>query len=295
MLVNKKLIPEENILILIKDIKDKKELSSLSEDFIRDNLFDYFQKTPKVISAVSSKINKKSVSYRKILKENRAKLRKVYGLFRLEEELKRRNELIELLVSSSPKDRENIITEILETHSSTKERLKIYSELYKEIFKITGKPHTILDLGCGINPFSYQFMDLKECIYHAYDISNDEIANLNQYFSLIKKENPSFEGYADILDALHLTYLSHIPPVDICFLFKMTDVLDRGKGHKITEEVLKMVPANYVVISFATKTMSGKKMTAPRRRWMEWLCKRLEYKYKIILLKNEIFYVINKK
>ena len=81
---------------------------------------------------------------------------------------------------------------------------------------------------------------------------------------------------------------------DVCFLFKMTDVLDKNKGHKATEEMLKRIPAEYVVVSFATKTMSGKKMTAPRRNWMEWLCKRLRYEYTILEFPNELFYVVKK-
>ncbi len=137
-------------------------------------------------------------------------------------------------------------------------------------------------------------MKLRSLHYHAYDISEDEIANLQKFFSLLNQQNSYFHGYAEILDALHLQYLSHLPETDITFLFKMTDVLDRGKGHKVTEEVLKLLPSKHIVVSFATRTMSGKKMTAPRRKWMEWLCKRLQYDYKILNFPNEIFYIIKK-
>ncbi|MBI4983336.1 hypothetical protein HZC32_01720 [Candidatus Woesearchaeota archaeon] len=78
-------------------------------------------------------------------------------------------------------------------------------------------------------------------------------------------------------------------------MFKITDILDEGKGHKKTEDLLKAVPARFVAISFPTLTMSGKPMTAPRRSWMEWLCRRLEYSYKILVLSNEIIYVIKKR
>jgi len=43
----------------------------------------------------------------------------------------------------------------LRKHLSTKERLDLYSEVYEKILKGSGKKITILDLGCGINGFSY--------------------------------------------------------------------------------------------------------------------------------------------
>ena len=88
--------------------------------------------------------------------------------------------------------------------------------------------------------------------------------------------------------------LEKIPPADLCFLFKMTEVLDQGKGHIATEAVLKAIPAKHIVVSFSTRTMSGKAMTAPRRRWMEWLCQRLHYQYTILEFGNEILYVVKK-
>ncbi len=291
MLVSKISIPEEKILALISAIKQKKELNSLSDDFIRKSLLEYFSQNKKSIDYLN---NLKSAKYKQIIKEVRAKLRKVYGLFRLEEELKKRRKLLEMLLSS-PKKRKSIVEEILKTHSSTRERLPIYEKLYKKIFEITGKPTSITDLGSGINPFSFSFMNIKKCSYYAYDISQEEMNHLNKYFKLLHKNNSFFKGTAGILDALNLSSLKRLPKVNVCFLFKMTDVLDRGKGHKVTESVLTTLPADFVVISFATKTMSGKKMTAPRRKWMEWLCKRLGYEYKVILFANEIFYIIDKK
>ncbi|MEK6809621.1 MAG: hypothetical protein AABY40_03030, partial [Nanoarchaeota archaeon] len=139
--------------------------------------------------------------------------------------------------------------------------------------------------------FSFSHMKLKECIYYAYDINEEEINSINTFFQLLHKENPSFTGKAMVADILAVP----LPKADLCFLFKMTDVLDQGKGHKKTEELLKKIPAKYVVVSFATKTMSGKAMTAPRRSWMEWLCKRLGYDFEILEFENELFYVVKKR
>jgi len=93
---------------------------------------------------------------------------------------------------------------------------------------------------------------------------------------------------------LDLLNIDKLPSVDVAFLFKMTDMIDQGKGHKKTEELLKAIPAKWIVASFPTKTMSGKRMNVPHRNWMEWLCRRLGWSYEIIEFTNELFYVIGK-
>ncbi|MDP3990569.1 MAG: hypothetical protein Q8Q01_05190 [archaeon] len=260
----------------IQEIKKKKELSSISDQFVKTELEKYLKQHPRIDL---TKLNVKSKDYRIIIKDIRTILRRVYGLFR-DENKKEREQLLS----------EGRIKEILTTHSSTKERLLIYEDLYQKIFTITGKPKTILDLGCGLNPFSYLFMKLKELEYHAYDISSEEIEFIQKYFKILEKKNSSFKGRAEVKDIVN----DILPKVDVCFLLKMTDVLDRGKGHKITENLLEKIPAKYMIMSFATRTMSGKKMTAPRRNWVEWLCERKGYVHQIIEFTNEIFYVIKK-
>ena len=130
--------------------------------------------------------------------------------------------------------------------------------------------------------------------YCAYDISEEEIASLQEYFSFLSTIDSQFEGTAQVLDTQHWSELKQLPPADICFLLKMTDVLDRGKGHKVSEYVITNVPAKYVVVSFSTKTMSGKQMRAPERKWLQWMCRRLKYHSTTLKFSNEIFYVIKK-
>lgn len=282
------MLEKEKIAALIKDIKKKKELQGIDDDFVERYLVKHLHQKPKLLRSLQEKYNPKSKAYVSAIKNVRAQLRRVYGLFR--DDAKERKSVVEELLRTSPEKRAALIQKILSTHSSTQERLPIYEQLYSRIFAITGKPKTILDLGCGINPFSFPYMKLRECTYYAYDINEDEIDSINSFFQLLHTENPSFTGKAIVADILTAT----LPKADLCFLFKMTDVIDQGKGHKKTEELLKKIPAKYVVVSFATKTMSGKKMTAPRRSWMEWLCKRLGYGYTILEFPNELFYVIKK-
>lgn len=284
-------VDETAVEELISTIKQKKELRELSEEFIRHHLHDYFRKHPLAVLVLDKP---RSEKYKRVVKDIRALLRRVYGLFRIE---KRREDIHGLLkeFSTGRKLRQQKILEIiLSTHSSTKERLPIYSKLYLRLWKITGRPRTILDLGCGLNPFSLPLTGLRSVQYYAYDLSMEEVSLLRDFFVLLHRKNSLIRGEAAVLDLLHSLSDQKLPAADVCFLFKMTDVLDQGKGHKKTEELLKQLSCRFVVVSFATKTMSGKKMTAPRRSWMEWLCNRLGWKFTIVEMPDELFYVIEK-
>ena len=194
-----------------------------------------------------------------IVKEIRAKLRRTYGVYRKKGPLS------------------------LKTHASTRERLPYYKRLYKEIFIITGQPKSIIDLGCGLNPLSATIIDEPKPKYYAYDINKVEIAHINQYF----KEN-RINGKAEILDIRKVELL---PKADLAFLFKITDLIEK-KGHKETERILTNLKVKHAIISFPTKTLSGKKMNFPRRRWVELLAERKKWEWQKIELPNEIFYIL---
>ena len=263
---------------LIKEIKKKKELSELDNKFIKEELDRFFKREPKIFKNLKEQTNPKAKDYKIVIKEVRAKLRRSYGLFRVEKESKDLKELFK------KKDYQKV----LETHSSTKERFPFYNQLYKKIFKVTGKPKTILDLGAGLNPLSYEFMKTRS-EYYAYDLSKEEVKVLNQFF-----KDKNINGKAGILDLLETNKVKKLPKADIAFLFKMTDVLDKGKGHKTSEKIITAIPAKFIVVSFPTLTMSGKPMNHPRRGWIELMCKRLEYKFQVLEFSNEIFYVVKK-
>lgn len=264
---------------LLKDIKKKKELENISNNFILDQIKDYFKKNPKSLQFLD-----KDKSYKLIIKEIRSKLRRMIGLFQVKRSKNQEKLLNNYLLNKS----KNSLIELLKTHASTMERIPIYEKLYQQIFKITKKPNSILDLGCGLNPISYPLMNLKNVTYNAYDISLNDLNIIKKFFKELK-----IKGKIKEFNLLKITKKS-FPKSNLAFLFKITDILDQGKGHKTTEKVITTLPVNWIILSFPTKTMSGKIMTAPRRSWVELLCKRLNYEYKIIEFENEIFYIIKK-
>jgi hypothetical protein len=272
MIINNRKLEQIKVKQLITSIKEKRELKDLDDNFVKEELKRYFLRNNKQFLAIKEDLNEKSKDYKKIVKEVRSKLRRSYGLFRTEKDFLK----------------EKDFDKILALHSSTKERLSFYHKLYERIFKITGKPKIILDLGAGVNPLSYNYLKTNP-EYYAYDLSKEEVKIINNFF----KKN-KIKGKAEILDLLNINKIKQLPKADMAFLFKVTDVLDKGKGHKTSEEVIKAIPANFIVVSFPTLTISGKPMNHPRRGWIEMMCKRLNYEFKVLTFENEIFYIIKK-
>lgn len=235
----------KDIGIFVKAIKKKRELKDINTNFVKDELLKFLKKNPKL----KLNINKRSKEFKTIVKGVRTVLQKVYGAY------------------SKSKIKE---------HPSTKDR--DYRNLYKKIFKITGKPKKILDLGCGLNPLSFKD---KTVYYVACDINKNNCKIIKEHFDKLKIKNKVI--CKDLLKVKE--------KADVCFLFRVLDVIDR-KGHKKSENLIKSLNCKYIVASFSTKTLSGKEMNYPYRGWIERMLERLNYKFKIIKQENEIFYVI---
>ncbi len=255
---------------LIQKIKSKK-YSSLSDDIIEQEINSFLRKKPKAKD-------------KKIIKEVKARLHKIYGSFQVKKKKKRDVLLEELKQNPNSID---LHRKILETNLSTKERLKAYNTLYYRIFQITKKPKSILDLGSGINPISYPFLECNPK-YTAIEIDQDDVNFINEYFKIKNIKGTAF------LKTINKDKIKELPKTDITFLFKILDPLESKKGHKFSEELIKAIKSKYIVASFSTKTVSNKMMKYPRRGWFEQLLNRLKYKFRIVKTQNEFYYVIQK-
>lgn len=248
---------------LVKKIKEKKELSSLADQLIIDTLNNYLKKHNLSLEKVSDPDSKI------IVKEVRAKLRVFSG--RYQKSLKDRKKFLN----------DNSLQELLKTHSSTAERLEFYPTLKKIIKEL--KVNSILDLGCGLNPIALASPEIK---YNASDIKQDELSLIKLFF----KKN-QIKGNVFIYDLKRIK--EDLPKSDLCLLFKVLDILEE-KEHKIAEEIIKKTPCKKILVSFATKKLSGKPMSQPRRFWFEKMLTRLNLKFEKFSSRNEIFYLIEK-
>jgi len=256
---------------IILKIKQKKELSDIPDELIEDVLKNYLKKH-------NIKIPSSRKSQKIIIKEVRAELRKYTGQYQISSRKR-----IALL-------NQNKITQLLKTHTSTRERLPYYSKLIRIIKELN--PKSILDLGCGLNPIAIiNKINNKAIIYYAYDIKQDELELINNFFRKNK-----IKGKTILADIRKIT---KFPKTDLCLILKTLDIIEpNSKGHKIANQIIRQIIRNlqckFIIISFATKTLSGKIMRMQRRIWLEKILDKLSYKFKTIRTKNEIFYIINK-
>jgi len=293
------MINEEIVHKLINDICKKKELQGMNSNFVESQLKIFLGKeNGYAIFLSQDKINHKSKDYKEIIKLVRSKLRRFHGLFSDKEMIKRRESLVKRLNDSNNyEDLRDISEQLLETHCSTEERVSSYQKLYEKLFSLTGFPRKILDLGCGFNPISlihFKGIIDQELKYYAYDINDAEKEVLDLFFSKLSSFCSRFKGESKIFNLLNYDLISELEKVDVCFMFKVTDIIDQGKGHKISEKVIIAIPAKFVVVSFPTITTSGKRMNYPNRGWIERMSERLGYACTEFKTNNEIFYIIKK-
>ncbi len=257
---------------IIQKIKSKKELSSLSDVFIKSMVSDLKIKNTK-----------------NIIKETRKELRRVYGEFQIKSAIKKREKYInEIILSLNKKDfnleaHENI----LKTHRSTRERLQIYKDIYSKLPKFS----SLQDLACGLNPFSLIFLKNKDITYHTYDLECQELSLVKRYFKAVKINFNNFNFEVKPINLLDETPKTK---TDIAFIFKFFDILETKGDYKIAERILSETNSKKIIVSFSTKTLSGKSMNHPNRKWFELMLKRLNLEFKILKYENEIFYFVNK-
>src|SRR3989344_1900332 len=150
----------------------------LPKYFDNDYFKDLFKKDIKLII--------KNRKFREKVKEIRKELYKIHGVFQAKRQGKKNILITKLEGASNLNEIKEISKEILKLHSSTRERLNEHKQIYSSIFKITGKPEKIIDLGCGLNPIFLILLGFKGT-YLGYDISRIDVDFLNDYFKIAKK------------------------------------------------------------------------------------------------------------
>lgn len=243
----------------VKDLKQKKELSDLDDNFVKNRIIEYIKEKHLGGKFKEKQFHRTSV-YDAMFKDLRRKLHESYGVFR----------------SDSFKE-----------HHSVKERLVYYKEIYYKIFSITGKPKKILDLGCGLNPLSYKYLGCKP-YYYAADISNFDVQEVNKFFKLNK-----IKGKAFVFNLIDDSY-KELPKANVCFLFKVLESLESIKKN-ISKSIIQDLNSDWIVVSFAKKAVGGKvKIKKAGRSWFRKILSKSGLYYIIFDIGDEIFFVIKR-
>lgn len=177
----------------------------------------------------------------------RRELHRVAGAFFSREEAKR----AEKLLAAWPEGGDEALSRILSLHASTRERLPLAAmdALYAQLFKMTGKPRRVLDLACGLNPV---YLAARGISVLGLDAHLGAVALVNRF-----AEENGLDARAEGAD-LRTAALPN-ERFDLALVFKLLPLLG-AEGYAL----LKRICAEYVAVSFPTRTLSGRSVGMER-------------------------------
>ena len=189
--------------------------------------------------------------------------------------------------SQDPEEIKNTCRKILSFHASTRERLAVLPQFYPRLFAHTGQPHIILDLACGLNPFTLPWMGLTPgTLYYAYDLHQPRLDAINHLFEL--NNLPAL--------AIHQDVLVNPPAIaaDVAFFFKEAHRFEQRR-HGSNREFWQQINARHLLVSLPTQNLTGShpKTDQHRRLVMETIA-GLPWQVDEIEFENEIVFCIKK-
>ncbi len=189
--------------------------------------------------------------------------------------------------SGDPLAIKNICSSILTTHASTLERLPFLDRFYPALFAITGQPGMILDLACGLHPFSFPWMGLpRTTLYYAYDIHQPRIQLINTFFNLL--------GMAPGGAAQDILVEPPGQSADVAFFFKEAHRFEqRQKG--CNRAFWQSIRAGWLLVSLPTSSLSGKHdLLKQQQRLVYSTLEGLPWPVTEVLVENELVFCIHK-
>jgi len=140
--------------------------------------------------------------------------------------------------------------QVMQLHSSTRERLTSVAQFFNETLKTIAPIYSILDLACGLNPLALAWMPVAKTIqYDACDIYADMVHFMDTFLNHFH-----IPGRRYVCDLLNPEYY---PPVQVAFLLKTLPCLEQlEKG--IHLELLEKIPAEAMLISYPIYSLGGR-------------------------------------
>jgi len=177
---------------------------------------------------------------------------------------------------------------ILSKHASTKERLPSLDTFYGKLFSLIGKPQTILDLACGLNPFALPWMPIDNSInYFAYDIHKPRIDLINRFFEI--------NGLRPLAICQDILVSPPKQEADTAFFFKEAHRFEKRKPG-CNREFWQALNVKTILVSLPTEDLKHHHNLIPRhQQFMERTTQGLNWKIDEIQFENEIVFVIWKR
>lgn len=193
---------------------------------------------------------------------------------------------------------EAICLDCLHDHLSTRERLPILAEFYERIFAITGRPQSIMDIACGLNPLALRWMGLgavssgqlavsgEAVRFYAYDIHEPRIAFINHYFRL--------EGLEPLARVQDVAMEFPQEQADVALFLKEMPRFERNYGGR-GRPLLEALRARFLVISYPTiSTHGGRNLTNRYREFMAQLIQGHNWPVTELLFAGELVFIVEK-
>lgn len=144
---------------------------------------------------------------------------------------------------------------VMARHASTRERLPILDRFHAIALEPIAPVRSVLDVACGLHPLSLPWMPLAEgVVYHAWDVFEDLIALLNDFFALA-----GVAGHAELRDALAE---GSTPEVELALLLKTLPCLEQIDA-AATHRLLDTLPARHLLVSFPAQSLCGRRKGMP--------------------------------
>ena len=224
---------------ILAEIKKKREFSQLPE---------------KDIELAYSQFEKRQATEEEKIKLTKELLRKLFSVFVSKKLLVLKNKEPEW---------------ILRKHISTRERLPYYEKLYKRILGNWEKA-SIIDLGAGINGFSYSFFKkIRINVNYIGVESVGQLVDLTNLHFKTKKLNGKSIHLSLFEKEKVLNIIKKEKKPKIVFMFKVIDALEDLKRDYSKELLLEIAPlVDKVVVSFATKSLGNRRSFKAKRSWI---------------------------
>lgn len=190
---------------------------------------------------------------------------------------------------------EAVCLDCLHAHLSTRERMPILSEFYQQIFAVTGKPQSVMDIACGLNPLALRWMGLEDedgrlpadLQFYAYDIHEARIGFINHYLQL--------EGLRPLALLQDIALEPPRAKVDVALFLKEMPRFERNYGGR-GRPLLEQIDATYLVLSFpSVSTHGGRNLTNRYREFMAQLIDGYDWPLTELLFEGELVFVVQKQ
>ena len=173
---------------------------------------------------------------------------------------------------------------MLGSHASTRERIPFLTAFYQQLWNVTGRPDSIVDLACGMHPFGLPWMGLNsETEYRAYDLHQPRTALINQFFQQ--------SGYARS-QAIHQDILVQ-PPVNeaqVALFFKEAHRFEQ-RQHGCNRAFWQALQVEWLLVSLPAENLTGThSMRDRQQRLVETTLAGLDWPVTEIQIHQEIIY-----